>query len=86
MGRKSYRDPQDGAAAKPYSSSGGQIWSPFWALESGNRRHRHHQPSSNTNFMMLTPCMSNSIVGLLHGGGLDQIYHVIELVLLGFDP
>ena len=32
------------------------------------------------------PCMSNSIVGLLDGDGLDEIYHVIELVLLGFDP
>ena len=31
-------------------------------------------------------CMSNSIVGLLDGDGLDEIYHVIELVLLGFDP
>ena len=30
--------------------------------------------------------MSNSIVGLLDGDGLDEIYHVIELVLLGFDP
>ena len=26
------------------------------------------------------------IVGLLDGDGLDEIYHVIELVLLGFDP
>ena len=32
------------------------------------------------------PCVSNSIVGLLNGDGLDEIYHVIELVLLGFDP
>ena len=32
------------------------------------------------------PCMSNSIVGLLDGDGLDEIYHVIELVLLGSDP
>ena len=30
--------------------------------------------------------MSNSIVGLLDGDGLDETYHVIELVLLGFDP
>ena len=30
--------------------------------------------------------MSNLIVGLLDGDGLDEIYHVIELVLLGFDP
>ena len=32
------------------------------------------------------PCVSNSIVGLLDRDGLDEIYHVIELVLLGFDP
>ena len=32
------------------------------------------------------PCVSNSIVSLLDGDGLDGIYHVIELVLLGFDP
>ena len=32
------------------------------------------------------PCVSNSIVDLLDGDGLDEIYHVIELVLLGFDP
>ena len=31
-------------------------------------------------------CVSNSIAGLLDGDGLDEIYHVIELVLLGFDP
>ena len=30
--------------------------------------------------------MSNSIVGLLDGDGLDDIYHVFELVLLGLDP
>ena len=30
--------------------------------------------------------MRNSIVGLLDGDGLDEIYHVIELVLLVFDP
>ena len=30
--------------------------------------------------------MSNSIIGLLDSDGLDEIYHVIELVLLGFDP
>ena len=30
--------------------------------------------------------MNNSIVGLLDGDGLDEIYHVIELVFLGFDP
>ena len=32
------------------------------------------------------PCVSNSIIGLLDGDGLDEIYHVIKLVLLGFDP
>ena len=31
-------------------------------------------------------CVSNSIVGLLDADGLDGIYNVIELVLLGFDP
>ena len=30
--------------------------------------------------------MSNPIVGLLDDDALDEIYHVIELVLLGFDP
>ena len=30
--------------------------------------------------------LHNSIVGLLDGDELDGIYHVIELVLLGFDP
>ena len=29
--------------------------------------------------------MSNPIVGLVDGDGLDEIYHVIELALLGFD-
>ena len=32
------------------------------------------------------PCVSNSVVGLLDGDELDEIYHVIKLVLLGFDP
>ena len=52
-GRKNYRDPQDGAAAKPCSSSGGQIWSPFGALERGIFVLRHHQPISIANSMML---------------------------------
>ena len=30
--------------------------------------------------------MSNLIVGLLDGDELDEIYHVIELVLMGIDP
>ena len=34
--------------------SGEKIWSPFRAPKRGIRRHRHHQPSSITNFMMLT--------------------------------
>ena len=32
------------------------------------------------------PCVSNSIIGLLDGDGLDEIYHVNKLVFLGFDP
>ena len=36
------------------NSLGGLIWSPFGAPERGIRRRRHHQPSSITNFMMLT--------------------------------
>ncbi|KAI5017124.1 hypothetical protein ZWY2020_037502 [Hordeum vulgare] len=42
-----------GGAATTCSSSGGHIWSPSWALERGNRRHRHHQPSSLSNSMKL---------------------------------
>ena len=53
-GRKNYRDPRDGAAVTSCSSSGGQIWSLFGAPERGIRRRHHHQPSSITNFMMLT--------------------------------
>ena len=30
--------------------------------------------------------MSNFFVGLVDGGGLDAIHHVIKLVLLGLDP
>ena len=52
-GRKNYRVPRDGAAAKPYSSSGGQIWSPFGAPERGIFVLRHHQPISIANSMML---------------------------------
>ena len=33
-----------------------------------------------------SPCVSNPIIGLLNGDGLDEIYHVIELLFLGFDP
>src|SRR3989337_2340298 len=52
--RRIHRVLRYGTAAASCSSSGGQIWSPFGALERGNRRHHHHQPSSITNFMMLT--------------------------------
>ena len=38
----------------PKNLSGGLIWSPFGAPERGIHRHHHHQPSSITNFMMLT--------------------------------
>ena len=51
--RRNYRVLRHGAAAKPYSLSGGLIWSPFGAPERGIRRLHHHQPSSITNFMML---------------------------------
>ena len=33
-----------------------------------------------------SPFVSNLIVGLLDGDGLVEIYHVIELVLMGIDP
>ena len=33
-----------------------------------------------------SPGVSNSFVSLLDGDGLDEIYHVIELVLVGLDP
>ena len=42
-----------GGPATSCSSSGGQLWSPFRAPERGNRRHRHHQPLSIDNSMML---------------------------------
>ena len=44
----------------------------------------NHPPSSIS--WCSPPGVSNSIIGLLDGDGLDGIYHVIELVLLGFDP
>ena len=44
----------------------------------------HHPPSPIS--WCSPPCVSNSIVVLLDGDGLDEIYHLIELVLLGFDP
>ena len=51
--RRIHRVLRYGSAATSCSTSGGQIWSPFWAPERGNRRHRHHQPSSIANSMML---------------------------------
>ena len=52
--RKFHRVLRYGATAKTYSLLGGLIRSLFGALERGIRRRRHHQPSSITNFMMLT--------------------------------
>ena len=84
--RKFHRVLRYGAAAKPESLLGGLIWSPFGAPERGicRRRHINHPPSP---ISWCSPsCVSNSIVGLLDGDGLDEIYHVIELVLLGIYP
>ena len=53
LGRKNYRKPRDGAAAKPCSSSGGQIWSLFGAPKRGIFVLRHRQPISIANSMML---------------------------------
>ena len=50
--RRIHRVLRYGAAAKPYSLSGGLIWSPFGAPERGIRRRRNHQPSSITNFVV----------------------------------
>ena len=52
-GRKNYRNPRDGAAAKLCSSSRGRIWSPFGAPERGIFDLRHHQPFSIAKSMML---------------------------------
>ena len=52
-GRKNYRVPRDGAAVTSFSSSGGQISSPFGAPERGIFVLRHHQPFSMANSMML---------------------------------
>ena len=84
--RKNYRVSRDGAAAPSFSSSGGQIWSPFGALERGIFDIRHHQPFSIANSMISPHGVSNSFVGSLVGEELDEIHHVIELVLLGLDP
>ena len=51
--RKNYRVSRDGVVAKPCSSSGGQIWSPFGAPERWIFVLRHHQPISIANSMML---------------------------------
>ena len=85
-GRRIHRVLRYGGAATSCSSSGGQIWSPLCAPERGNRRHHHNQPSSIDNSMMLFIVLSNLITGLLDGDELDEIYHVIELVLTGIDP
>ena len=60
-------------------------------VRSGLRRGRfvavviiNHPPSPIS--WCSPPCVSNSIIGLLDGDGLDEIYHVIESILLGFDP
>ena len=52
-GRKNYRVSRDGAAAKPCSFSGGQIWSSSGGPERGIFNLRHHQHISITNSMML---------------------------------
>ena len=62
------------------------MWSPYGASERGISNLRHHQPFSITNSMMLPTGVSNSFVGSLVGEELDEIHHVIELVLLGPDP
>ena len=66
-------------------------WEGWYGVRSGLRRGGfvvvviiNHPPSPISRCS--PPCVSNSIVGLLDGDGLDEIYHVIELVLLGFDP
>ena len=43
-------------------------------------------PSSSLISWCSPPGVSNSFVGLLVGEELDEIHHVIELVLLGLDP
>ena len=62
------------------------MWSPFGAPKRGIFVLRHHQPFSIANFMMLPTGVSNSLIGSLVGEELDEIHHVIELVLLGLDP
>ena len=66
-------------------------WEGLFGVRSGLRRGEsvaiviiNHPPSPIS--WCSPPCVSNSIVGLLDGDGLDDIYHVIELVFLGFDP
>ena len=66
-------------------------WEGWSGVRSGLRREGfvavviiNHPPSPIS--WCSPPCVSNSIVGLLDGDGLDEIYHVIELVLLGFGP
>ena len=59
---------------------------PVWGLERGIFGLHHDQPFSIANSMMLPLGVSNFFVGLLVGEELDEIHHVIELVLLGLDP
>ena len=85
-GRKNYRDPWDEAAATSCSSSGGQIWSPFGAPERGPLFFVITNPSPSSIPWCSPPGVSNSFVGSLVGEELDEIHHVIKLVLLGPDP
>jgi len=75
-----------GTAAKPNLSR--EVWS---GVRSGLQRGEsiaiviiNHPPSPIS--WCSPPCVSNPIVGLLDGDGLDDIYHVIKLVLIGYDP
>ena len=84
--RKFHRALRYRASAKPYLSREG--WS---GVRSGLRGGGfvavviiNHPPSPIS--WCAPPWVSNSIIGLLDGDGLDEIYHVIKLVLLGFDP
>ena len=51
--RRCHRVLRYGGAATSCSSPRRQIWSPLRAPKRGNRRHRHHQPFSIDNSMML---------------------------------
>ena len=67
------------------------LWEGWSGVRSGLRRGEsvtiviiNHPPSPIS--WCSPPCVSNLIVGLVDSDGLDEIYHVLELVLLGFDP